>query len=72
MTIGRDDEGSRFSVTFHRKHPEITDEVRLELAAKYIDLYERITGETFTIPENPNSLERIEGNIASYKVTVPA
>lgn len=46
--------------------PEITDEVRLMLAIRYIDLYERITGQNFSIPENPNTAQRIEQNLASY------
>lgn len=46
--------------------PEITDDVRLMLAAKYIDLYERMTGTDFVLPENPNTLERIEQNLAPY------
>lgn len=46
--------------------PEITDEVRMMLASKYIDLYERVTGETFALPENPNTKQRIEQNLQQY------
>lgn len=46
--------------------PEITDEVRLMLSQKYIDLCERITGETFAIPENANVAERIMKNLQQY------
>lgn len=46
--------------------PEISDEVRLMLASKYIELFSRITGEAFMVPKNPNVLARIEANLASY------
>jgi phosphoribosylaminoimidazole-succinocarboxamide synthase len=49
------------------KRPEITDDVRLDLALKYIDLFERITGETFVPPKEVNVAERIEKNLAPYK-----
>lgn len=48
--------------------PEITDDVRVMLASKYIDLFERMTGQTFTLPENPNALERIEKALEKYKI----
>lgn len=50
------------------KKPEITDDVRAMLAAKYIDLFERITGEIFQLPESPNIIERMEQNLAQYRV----
>lgn len=46
--------------------PEITDDVRLMLAAKYIDLYERMTGENFILPDLMNVEERIENNLKDY------
>ncbi len=48
--------------------PTITDDVRLMLASKYIDLYERITGQSFTLPEEPDALARIERNLAPYSL----
>jgi phosphoribosylaminoimidazole-succinocarboxamide synthase len=51
------------------KRPAITDDVRLMLASKYIDLYERITGETFAPPKDLNVLKRIEGNLAAYRMS---
>ncbi len=42
--------------------PEITDDVRIMLAAKYIDLYERVTGETFEVPSDPDVAGRIAKN----------
>ncbi len=50
------------------KKPAITDEVRLMLASKYIDLYERVTGEAFRIPEDPDVPGRIERNLQRYKL----
>jgi len=50
------------------KHPEITDDVRVMLASKYIELYERMTGEKFAIPEEANVAERIERNLKKYKI----
>lgn len=46
--------------------PAITDEVRTMLASKYIHVYERVTGEEFVLPENPNTIERIRENLESY------
>ncbi|MFH0770594.1 MAG: phosphoribosylaminoimidazolesuccinocarboxamide synthase [Candidatus Peregrinibacteria bacterium] len=48
------------------KHPEIQDDVRLMLAAKYIDLFERVTGQTFVLPERVSAKERIEKNLREY------
>lgn len=50
--------------------PEISDDVRLMLASKYIDLYERMTGEQFVIPEDADILKRMEKNLESYMVSV--
>jgi len=48
--------------------PAITDEVRLMLGAKYIDLYERVTGERFKIPTETNVAERIRKNLEPYMI----
>ena len=48
--------------------PEITDDVQVMLAAKYIDLYERITSQTFSLPENPDTANRIAENLKEYSV----
>jgi len=50
------------------KRPDITDDVRLMLASKYIDLYERMTGNTFQVPKDAKVAERIEQNLAPYKI----
>lgn len=50
------------------KRPAITDEVRLMLASKYLELFERMTGEPFVIPEDARVAERIERNLATYRL----
>ena len=50
------------------KRPEITDDVRLMLARKYIELFERMTGEQFTLPTDTDVRRRIERNLVSYRV----
>ena len=44
----------------HGKPPALTDEVRIMLAQKYIDVFERLTGETFTsdVGSVPTRIER--------------
>ena len=46
--------------------PEITDEVRIMLGERYIDLYERMTGETFVYPEEMDTQERIKKNLQGF------
>ncbi len=53
---------------YGKPQPSITDEVRLMLAKKYIDLYEKITGSAFILPPDPNVAGRIEKNLGEYKV----
>jgi len=48
--------------------PTITDDVRLMLASKYIDLYERITGMEFSPPKEVDTLKRIEKNLEKYRI----
>ena len=43
--------------------PEMPDSFVWEISARYIELYEMITGKQFEIPPNINILERIEENI---------
>ncbi|MDD5040990.1 MAG: phosphoribosylaminoimidazolesuccinocarboxamide synthase [Candidatus Peribacteraceae bacterium] len=50
------------------KRPEITDDVRLMLASKYLDLFERMTGRPFIIPSDPRVAERIELNLTPYRL----
>jgi phosphoribosylaminoimidazole-succinocarboxamide synthase len=47
--------------------PEVTDDARLTLAARYIDLYERMTGEEFVI-EDSDVTERMGRNLEQYKI----
>jgi len=53
--------------TSRQPKPDITDDVRIMLALKYIELYEKITGATFVVPRNPNVPERIAQNLAKYR-----
>lgn len=46
--------------------PAITDDIRLVLASKYIDLAEQVTGVPFTIPSDPDVPARIEKNLARF------
>ncbi len=46
----------------------ITDQVRLALAAKYIGLYETMTGEKFQLPSNADVLGRMKENLKGYRV----
>lgn len=55
-----------------RPKPTITDEVRLQLAEKYIALYERMTGEPFPLPSPNDILGRIERNLRSFLRSFPA
>ena len=51
---------------YGKPKPAITDDIRLMLAQKYIDLAERVTGEPFTLPTDPDVPARIEKNLAEY------
>ncbi|MBT4119468.1 MAG: phosphoribosylaminoimidazolesuccinocarboxamide synthase [Candidatus Peribacter sp.] len=46
--------------------PEITDEVRVMLGTKYIELFEKVTGGTFVIPNDPDIPSRIVKNLEPY------
>jgi phosphoribosylaminoimidazole-succinocarboxamide synthase len=47
--------------------PEIPADIVLQAAQIYISAFERITGETFPLPDNPGPvLERIRRNLASF------
>lgn len=52
---------------YGKPKPEITDDVRIMLALKYIELYEKITGATFVVPDNPNVPDRMAKNLAKYR-----
>ncbi len=43
--------------------PEMTDAIVESISERYIELYERITGEKFVKDESPDILERIESNV---------
>ena len=47
--------------------PELDDEIRTQVSARYIDLFERVTGEKFgTEVDDTPIIERIEKNIEPY------
>jgi phosphoribosylaminoimidazole-succinocarboxamide synthase len=48
------------------KLPPAPDELVIELSARYIKLYEMITGKKFEFPEEGSVLERIERNLGKY------
>lgn len=51
---------------YGQEPPRIPDDVRIEFAGKYIELYESITGNNFK-PEESNIVEeRIKGNLLTY------
>ena len=52
----------------HGKPPPLTDEVRVMLARKYIDVFERLTGQTFSSEVGPVA-ERIERNLMGQGYT---
>ncbi|MBN2423050.1 phosphoribosylaminoimidazolesuccinocarboxamide synthase [Candidatus Woesearchaeota archaeon] len=45
--------------------PKLDDDIRMQVAMMYIDLYQRITGQEFK-PEAGNVLERIKENLSEY------
>lgn len=49
--------------------PHVTDDVRVMLAMKYIDLYERMTGERFVVPKDPDIAARLQRNLRRYEAT---
>ncbi len=46
--------------------PEMTPEIVNKISQRYIELYEKITGETFIKADSDNLLNRIESNILGY------
>ena len=49
-----------------RPRPAVTDEVRAMLGAKYISLYEKMTGLEFQIPADPDVTARIGKNLQAF------
>ena len=47
--------------------PELDDDIRIQVAERYIDLYERVTGKAFEAEISDKSVgERIQERIAGY------
>ncbi len=53
---------------YGKPKPLVTDEVRLELAEKYVQLFERITGTAFVPPSSTHVLHRLEQSLAPYRI----
>jgi phosphoribosylaminoimidazole-succinocarboxamide synthase len=51
---------------YGKAKPVITDEIRVMLAQRYIDLYERMTGNAFSLPEDIGVSARIERNVRRW------
>jgi phosphoribosylaminoimidazole-succinocarboxamide synthase len=49
-----------------QKVPEMTDEYVMSVSDRYIELYEKVTGETFERADTEQSLKRIESNILAF------
>ena len=49
-----------------QKVPEMTDEFIAEVSERYIELYEKITGDKFQKVENKNVMQRLEHNIFTF------
>ncbi len=43
--------------------PEAPADMVAELSRRYIEIYEQLTGETFTVDQNENPLSRMEKNL---------
>ncbi len=56
---------------YGKAKPDISDDVRLMLAIKYIDLYERMTGTDFVVPPAQDIQARIAKNVERYRVQEP-
>jgi phosphoribosylaminoimidazole-succinocarboxamide synthase len=46
--------------------PEMTEAIVNSITDRYIELYEKVTGEKFTKAENTNIVERIEKNVIAF------
>ncbi len=53
---------------YGKPQPKITDDVRLMLAEKYLNLFERVTGEALNIPASPDVLGRIKKNLQAFRL----
>jgi phosphoribosylaminoimidazole-succinocarboxamide synthase len=49
-----------------QKVPEMTDEKVMEISNRYIELYEKVTGEAFVPADDADVLNRVEENIKKY------
>lgn len=61
---------TRFSGIKGQTLPEMSDEYVESVSSRYIELYEKITGERFVKADISNIQERIEQNVLEYLKTV--
>lgn len=55
---------------YGKEVPKIPDEVRVQFAQKYVDLFEKITGQVFNVPDLDQSINnRIAENLKKYFIT---
>ncbi|MEK7591652.1 MAG: phosphoribosylaminoimidazolesuccinocarboxamide synthase [Patescibacteria group bacterium] len=59
---------ARSGQAYGKPKPVITDDIRLMLATKYIDLAERVTGGPIELPKDPDIPARIERNLKKYRI----
>ena len=50
--------------------PEMTDEIVKGISERYMELFEKITGEKFVPASEKNIAERIEKNVTAYLQTL--
>ena len=50
--------------------PDLTDEFRVEIALRYIELFETVTGHPFVPDTHPDPVSRIEASLADYAETL--
>lgn len=55
---------------YGKPKPAITEAVRMQLAAKYIELYQRITGAPFQFPSHENIHQRINNSLSEYLLRI--
>jgi phosphoribosylaminoimidazole-succinocarboxamide synthase len=48
-----------------QKVPEMTEKRVASISARYMELYEQITGEKFQVEETSDDLKRIENNVSN-------
>ena len=60
------DQGFDPRLGLNSPRPDITDQVRVMLAEKYVDLYQQVTGMDFIFPGHESIRSRIDANLRRY------